>query len=62
VTISAPADIVISKDFSGLEALNAFDNPGLNFSTIIDGLKLLSGFLGQFNQFSFLNTPIPLST
>ena len=47
-------------EFSGLDDLLEFGNLEFNLSGIIDSLVRLSDFLSQYEQFSFLDTPIPL--
>jgi Ca2+-binding RTX toxin-like protein len=50
----------IDFDFEGLANLEPFANLDFSFAAIIDALLLLSDFLGQFEQFDFLDEPIPL--
>ncbi|MBW1870781.1 MAG: hypothetical protein JRJ19_01880, partial [Deltaproteobacteria bacterium] len=51
---------VIELDYPDLGDLPKFGNIGFNFDTILMALQRLSDFLGQFQEFEFLNEPIPL--
>jgi Ca2+-binding RTX toxin-like protein len=50
----------IGFDFSDLDDLLKFDNIDFNFGAILDALIQLSDFLGQFEQFGFLDQDLPL--
>lgn len=60
LTIGTPTAPAIDFSFTGLGDLLSFDNVDFGFGSIIDALLLVSDFLGQFEQFSFLDEPLPL--
>ena len=50
----------IDFDYTDLGDLLNFDNIDFSFSAIIDALMAVSQFLSQFEEFDFLNEPLPL--